>query len=173
MPHQSDTGHCKSTAAELGTAVTWASAHKSAVTGWSAGFIYICWWSLNIFQMCCPHQMPPTTSCERTAPRLHFRHPSTTAICWVPWLGSPRGLEATVDASLEPWQQQGSRAAQQQGSFACAMPYLCVPRAGSLPISRSLGFKLLLCSGSLLDWGPSLLSQPVYPWTLLPLVGSP
>ena len=119
---------------ELSMAGTWASARKSFVTGWFAGFISVCWWSLNIFQMCWPHK--PATGCERTSPRLYFSHPSTIASPWDPGWVAPYVLKLGWVPALSLEKTVVAKAAQQKASFAPVKPSLFVP-PGSKP-ARSL-----------------------------------
>ena len=119
--------HCKSsTATELGTAVTWASAHSSALTGGLAGFISEHWRALNIFQMCWPHKTATYHSCERSAPRLYSSHPYSHA-SWAPGLGSPL-LAEELGARPEPRQENNEQRSSTAGHFctchvlaACAL----------------------------------------------------
>ena len=69
-----------STATELGTVVTWASAHKSAPTGGLAGFTSVCWWALNIFQMCWPHKTATYHRLWKNCSKTVFPIPTTTPL---------------------------------------------------------------------------------------------
>lgn len=144
--------------------VTWASAWKSAMTGWFAGFIYVCWWSLNIFQMCWPHTTATYHRLWKNFSKSVFFPSLNYCKSLGSWLGSPLHFEARLGASLAPGKGSDGYVAQQQSSFAPVKPSLC-PQAQSCSFLAPWELSLF-CFGCLQDWGPALFSQPVYPWTL-------
>lgn len=153
--------HCKSsTATELGTAVTWASAHSSALTGGLAGFISEHWRALNVFQMCWPHKTATYHSCEGSAPSLYSSHPYSHA-SWAPGLGSPLLAEDNWVPGLSLDKRTMSRGAKRRGIFAPAMSWLLVPWCWE-PVP-CLFWGILACAlfWIFAKWGLCLVSQPV------------
>lgn len=155
--------HCKSsTATELGTAVTWASAHSSALTGGLAGFISEHWRALNIFQMCWPHKTATYHSCERSAPSLYSSHPYSHA-SWAPGLGSPLLAEDSWVPGLSLDKRTMSRGASTAGHFCtCHVLAACALVLGACAMlilgDFSLCFVLDLCKmGAVLGFPASLL----------------
>lgn len=92
---------------ELSMAGTWASARKSFVTGWFAGFISVCWWSLNIFQMCWPHKPATYHRLWKNFSKTVFFPPLNYCEPLGSWLGSTLRFEVRLGASLEPGKDSG------------------------------------------------------------------
>lgn len=89
-----------STATELGTVVTWAAAHKSALTGGLAGFLSVCWWPLNMFQMCWPHKTATYHRLWKNCSKTVFPIPTVTPLG--SRVGSPPKFWSRLGASPEP-----------------------------------------------------------------------
>lgn len=135
-----------STATELGTVVTWAAAHKSALTGGLVGFLSVCWWALNMFQMCWPHKTATYHRLGKNRSKTVFPHPYGNAPGLPGWV-TPEVLKPIGCQSWAWTREQLVELSSRALSHLSSPGYLC-PGVRSLPDPYSLGFKLLLCSGS-------------------------
>ena len=153
--------HCKSSmATELGTAVTWASAHSSALTGGLARFISEQWRALNVFQMCWPHKTATYHSCERSAPSLYSSHPYSHA-SWAPGL-----LGWVVLYLLKITGCQACAQTREQWAETSAAGHSCTCRA-----LAACALVLAACPMLVLDLC-KMGAVPSFPASLLPLVRS-